>query len=238
MLWLVINLINNNELLFCSHGRTQVCPHLLDSCPLSPVVVVFRCRLLSSVSASCGSYSWMCCCSLQTSSCFSCFGAGALVTGWSVRSHWSQSWNASTVLIFCRANVYQNIRSASKTLEENIPSTRSLLILTRSLCQDDLSLSCFAFSVFWPLRDSVSPPLLYPVGSVSGVHLWRFFTVRTAPPGAPLPHALHPLSPRRGQPPPLLLLQPLPPNPGKCPPSCWAVVMVTQTLVLPRYCWI
>ena len=89
----------------------------------------------------------------------------------------------------------------------------------RSLCQDDLSLSCFAFSVFWPLRDSVFPPLLYPVGSVSGVHLWRFFTVRTAPPGAPLPHALHPLSPRRGQPPPLLLLQPLPPNPGKCPPT-------------------
>lgn len=51
MLWLVINLINNNELSFCNHSRTlQVRPHLWDWCPLSQVVVVFRCRLLSSVS--------------------------------------------------------------------------------------------------------------------------------------------------------------------------------------------
>ncbi len=99
-------------------------------------------------------------------------------------------------------------------------SSPSLTPLSLSdLCEDELSLSCFASAVFWPLRDSVFPPLLYSVGSVSGVHLWRVLSVRTAPPGAPLPYALHPLSPRRGQPPPLLLLQPLPPDPGKAPPT-------------------
>lgn len=67
-------------------------------------------------------------------------------------------------------------------------------------------------------RAAVSPPLLLcPLGSVSGVHLWRL-NFRTASPGAPLPYVLHSLPPRRGKPPPLLLLQPLPPDPGKPPP--------------------
>lgn len=79
-------------------------------------------------------------------------------------------------------------------------------------------------------RAAVSPPLLLcPLGSVSGVHLWRL-NFRTASPGAPLPYVLHSLPPRRGQPPPLLLLQPLPPDPGKPPPltfpSRWVVFLV------------
>lgn len=75
------------------------------------------------------------------------------------------------------------------------------------------------YKCLFPCCISTSPPL-YSVGSISGVHLWWFFSVRTKSPGAPLPYVLHPLPPRRGQPPPLLLLQPLPPDPGKPqPPS-------------------
>lgn len=73
-----------------------------------------------------------------------------------------------------------------------------------------------------PLSLSSSPTS--PVGGVPGVRLWRVFG--TAPPGAPLPHTLHPVPPRRGESPPFLLLQPLPSAPGNSSSSqsgagCW-----------------
>lgn len=83
--------------------------------------------------------------------------------------------------------------------------------------------------------------VLCPVGRITGVCLWRVFNVRTAPPGAPLPHSVCPFSPWRGQPPPLLLLQPLPPSPGN-PPSFQSSYFHQFTpLPLfpppPRYLW-
>ena len=95
---------------------------------------------------------------------------------------------------------------------------------------------CFVIFLSLPLGLLCFLLLLCPVGSISGLRLWRVFSVRTTPPGAPFPYALYPLSPWWGQPPPFLLIQSLPLSPGK-PFPCNRSWLLSWLIKLQHHCW-